>query len=100
LSLAITEARISAGKGSSAEAMQKLLATSQRARMMGLIPYELQARLAISEIQTADGATGKNKDDKDKARTGVASLRRDAMQSSYKLIARHADALLAAQSVH
>jgi eukaryotic-like serine/threonine-protein kinase len=100
LSLAITEARISAGKGSSAEAMQKLLATSQRARKMGLIPYELQARLAISEIQTADGATGKNKDDKDKARTGVASLRRDAMQSSYKLIARHADALLAAQSVH
>ena len=31
LSLAITEARVSAGKGSSAEAIQKLLATSQRA---------------------------------------------------------------------
>jgi serine/threonine protein kinase/Tfp pilus assembly protein PilF len=108
LSLAITEARVSAGKGSSAEAIQKLLATSQRARNMGLIPYELQARLAISEIQTA-GATSKHndRDDKDKgakdsskARAGVELLRRDALRLNYKLIARHTEALLAAQSVH
>jgi len=103
LSLAITAARVSAATGSSAEAVQKLLATSQRARAMGLIPYELLARLAIGEIQMADAATsnGKDKDkDKDKARAAVEALRRDAMQSNYKLIARQAVALLAAESAH
>jgi serine/threonine protein kinase/Tfp pilus assembly protein PilF len=99
LSLEITEARVSAGKGSAAEAVQKLLATSQRARNMGLIPYELQARLATSEIQTAGGATN-GATNKDKGRAGLESLRRDARQANYKLIARHADALLAAKSVH
>jgi tetratricopeptide (TPR) repeat protein len=102
LSLAITEARVSAAMGGSTEAVQKLLATSKRARDMGLLSYQLQARLAISAIQVAasatDGATN-GTTSKEKARADLESLRRDAAQSNYKLIGRHAEALLAARSV-
>jgi hypothetical protein len=82
--------------GGSAEAVQKLLATSKRARDMGLLSYQLQARLAISEIPA--GATN-GTTSKEKARADLESLRRDAAQSNYKLIRRHAEALLAARSV-
>jgi hypothetical protein len=60
---------------------------------MGLVPYQLQARLAIGEIQTAAGP-------KDRVRAGLESLSRDARQSHYKLIARKADALLAVKPAH
>ena len=93
LSLAITQARVSAGKSGSAEGLQKLQATAQRARDMGLVPYQLQARLAIGEVQTASGG-------KDRARAGLESLSRDAKQSHYKLIARKAEALLSAKPAH
>ena len=93
LSLAITEARVSAGKSASTEGLQKLQATAQRARDVGLVPYQLQARLAIGEIQTATGG-------KDRARAGLESLSRDARQSHYKLIARKAEALLSAKPGH
>jgi tetratricopeptide (TPR) repeat protein len=85
LSLAITEARVSAVRTGSASAMQKLQAASQRARTLGLVPYQLQARLAIGEVQPAG------------ARTALESLSRDARQSNYKLIARKANALLSAR---
>jgi eukaryotic-like serine/threonine-protein kinase len=93
LSLAITQARVSAGKGGgSAGAVQQLLAVSQRARAIGLILYQLQARLAIGEIQTAGGLEG--------ARAGLESLSRDAKRLNYKLISRKADAVLSAKPAH
>ena len=90
LSLAITEARVTAAKGSPAEAIKKLLGVSQRAKGAGLVPYELQARLAIGQIQVASGAD-------EQARAALQSLSRDAKQQRYKLIARTADALLLAK---
>jgi ATP/maltotriose-dependent transcriptional regulator MalT len=93
LSLAITEARVSAAKGRSAAAVQKLLATAQRAHDLGLVPYQLQARLAIAEIQMANGSA-------DQARAGLASLSRDARQLSYQLISRKADTLLSSKAAH
>ncbi len=92
LSLAITEARVSAAKSSSA-ALQKLQAAVQRAKEMGALSYQLQARLAIGEIQGATGA-------KESARPELESLIRDAHQSHYKLIARKAQALLSARPAH
>ncbi|HET6177965.1 MAG TPA: protein kinase [Candidatus Sulfotelmatobacter sp.] len=95
LSLGITEARVSAAisASSSAVAVQKLQAAFQRARDLGLVPYQLQARLAITEVQMASGA-------KDKARADLELLARDARQSNCKLIARKADALLSAKPAH
>jgi eukaryotic-like serine/threonine-protein kinase len=90
LSLSITEARVTAAKGSPAEAIKKLLGVSQRAKGAGLVPYELQARLAIGQIQVASGAD-------EQARAALQSLSRDAKQLRYKLIARTADALLLAK---
>ncbi len=92
MSLAITEARASAAKGGSADAVRKLLATSQRARDVGMVPYQLQARLAVGEIQTAVGVDG--------ARAGLESLSHDAKQLNYKLISRKAQALLSARPAH
>jgi len=89
LSLAITEARVSAAKNGLA-ALQKLQAAVQRAKEIGVLSYQLQARLAIGEIQTATGA-------KETARPGLESLLRDAKQSNYKLISRKAQALLSAK---
>jgi eukaryotic-like serine/threonine-protein kinase len=97
LSLAITEARVSAAKAGVVEATQKLQATLQRAHSMGLVAYQLQTRLAVGEIQTA--ATGKDGSGKDtekaQARAALQTLSRDARQAHYKLIARKADNLLA-----
>jgi tetratricopeptide (TPR) repeat protein len=93
VSLAITEARVSAAKSGPIVALQKLQAASQRAKEMGVLSYQLQARLAIGEIQTANGAKGS-------ARPGLESLIRDARQSNYKLIARKAQALLSAKPGH
>ena len=87
LSLAITEVRVSALKTGSVRSVQKLQASSQHAREMGLVPYQLQARLAIGEIQMADGG-------KDRARVGLEALIHEAKQLNYKLISRKADALL------
>jgi TolB-like protein len=95
LSMAITQARVSAGKGDSPGATQKLLAASQRAREKGLVPYQLQARLAMGEIQAANGPN-----DKERARAGLESLIRDARQSNCRLIARKAQALLSAKPAH
>jgi len=92
LSLAITEARVSAAKNGPA-ALQKLQSASHRAKEMGVLAYQLQARLAIGEIQTATGA-------KENARPGLESLIRDAHQSNYKLISRKAQALLSAKPAH
>jgi serine/threonine protein kinase/Tfp pilus assembly protein PilF len=89
LSLAITEARVSAARNRPA-ALQKLQAAAQRAKDMGVLSYQLQARLAIGEIQIATGA-------KENSRPGLESLIRDAKQSDYKLIARKAQALLSAK---
>jgi serine/threonine protein kinase/Tfp pilus assembly protein PilF len=93
LSLAITGARVSAVKSNAAAALQKLQTASQRAKEMGVFPYQLQARLAIGEIQTNAGS-------KDSARSGLESLIRDARQSNYKLIAGKAQVLLSAKPAH
>jgi hypothetical protein len=93
LSLAITEARVSAAKSGPIAALQKLQAASQHAKEMRVFPYQLQARLAVGEIQTANGA-------KDSARPGLESLIRDATQSNYKLIVRKAQAVLSAKPAH
>ncbi len=93
LSLAITEARVSAGKSGATAAVQRLTALSQRARSLGLVSYDLGAHLAIGEVQTQGGM-------KDRARAGLEAVRRDARQMNYKLIARKADALLSAKPAH
>jgi hypothetical protein len=67
-----------------------LQTTAQRAKEMGVLAYQLQARLAIGEIQTATGA-------KESARPGLESLIRDAHQSDYKVISRKAQAILSAK---
>jgi eukaryotic-like serine/threonine-protein kinase len=90
ISLAITEARVLAAKGSASEALLKLQAVLLRAREAGLIPYQLQARLAMGQIQMEGGEAGR-------ARTGLEQLSKDAKQSGYKLVASKADALLAAK---
>jgi hypothetical protein len=64
---------------------------------MGLVPDQLQARLAIGEIQTAGRPTDNNKD---RARVALESLARDARQSNYELISRKAQALLSAKPAH
>ena len=92
ISLAITEARVLAAKGSTPEALQKLQAISLRAREAGLIPYQLQARLATGQIQMENGEAGR-------ARSGLEQLSKDAKQSGYKLVASKVDALLAAKPV-
>ena len=89
VSLAITDARVSAAKGSASSALQKLQAASQHAKALGLVPYQLQARLAIAEIQSASGA-----------RAALESLSQDAKQANFKLIARKANALLSARSAN
>jgi tetratricopeptide (TPR) repeat protein len=93
LSLAITEARVTAVKGSSADAIKKLLATSQRAKEIGLVPYELQARLTIGQTQMASGAT-------EQASSALRSLARESKQLNYKLIARAAEGLLSTKGGH
>jgi tetratricopeptide (TPR) repeat protein len=93
LSLAITEARVSAGKTGTAAAVQRLTTASQRARSLGFVPYDLGARLAIGEIQTQGGM-------KDRARAGLEAVRREAHQMNYKLIARKADTLLSTKPAH
>lgn len=97
LSLAITEARVSAGKSGTASgtaaAVQRLTTASQRARSLGFVPYDLGARLAIGEIQTQGGM-------KDRARASLEAVRREARQMNYKLIARKADTLLSPKPAH
>jgi hypothetical protein len=60
---------------------------------MGLIPYQLQARLALAQIQIVAGTS-------EPARANLQALSRDAKQLNYKLIARKADALLSAKPVN
>lgn len=90
LSLAITEARIEARKGGSAEALQKLAAATERAREAGLVLYQLQARLAMGETQMANGESARG-------RGTLESLSHEAKRLHYMLIARKADALLSAK---
>jgi ATP/maltotriose-dependent transcriptional regulator MalT len=89
-SRSITEARVLAAKGNATEAVRKLQGTSQRARETGLVPYHLQARLAIGQIQMASGDAGQG-------RGTLELLSREAQQLHYSLIARKADALLSAK---
>jgi len=90
LSLKITEARVSGAQGSPADAVKALLAISQKAKGIGLVPYELQARLALGQLQLAIGAN-------EQARSALQSLIRDAKQLRYMLIARSAESLLSAK---
>ena len=81
---------MSGAQGSPADAVKALLAISQKAKGIGLVPYELQARLALGQLQLAIGAN-------EQARSALQSLIRDAKQLRYMLIARSAESLLSAK---
>jgi len=85
LSFEITRGRVAAH--SAEDGVSRVLAAERRARQFGMLPDELQARLAIAEIQAAKGGL---------ALASIESLRGDALRLDYRLIARKAEALRSA----
>jgi tetratricopeptide (TPR) repeat protein/predicted Ser/Thr protein kinase len=85
LTLLITDARVRAASGQTADATKSLEAVLAEAAKYHRVADELEARLALGEIEMASG----------KAVTGrarLAVLEKDATATGYVLIARKADA--------
>jgi tetratricopeptide (TPR) repeat protein/TolB-like protein len=85
LSFEITRGRLAARSGE--DGISRVSAAEQRARQLGMVPYDLQARLALAEIQAAKGVL---------TPASLESLRSDALRLDYRLIARKAQAQRAA----
>ena len=85
LSFEITRGRVAAHSGE--DGVSRVLAAEQHARQFGMLPFELQARLAVAEMQAAKGGL---------ALGSVQSLRGDALRLNYRLIARKAEGLRSA----
>lgn len=81
--LSIAAARVQAALGKSGEAKRTLESVLQTARQYGYRAYELEARLALGEIELASGNAT--------ARTLLESLKKDADDGSFHLIARRAE---------
>ena len=84
------EARVKAKSGKTKEALQSLQALLSTARKSGYGLYELQARLAISEIENESGSP--------LVRGHLLDLEKDARQRGALLIANQAQALMGPQS--
>ena len=82
LSFEITRGRVAARSGE--DGLRRVSAAEQRARQLGMVPYDLQARLAVAEIQAAKGGL---------PNATLESLRSDALRLDYRLIARKAETL-------
>ena len=89
LGFEITRGLVSGRSGNVTEGGTTVLASEQRAKQMGMVPYELQARLALAEMQIRTGKTAP-------AQAALESLRTDATRRNYKLIARKAEGLRSA----
>jgi serine/threonine protein kinase/tetratricopeptide (TPR) repeat protein len=85
LDFAITEARVLAALGRTAEARAVLTPALADARTRGLVRYELEARLAAAEIELKSGST-------DDAVKNLTALEKDAAAEGYLLIAQKAGA--------
>lgn len=90
LSIAIVDAQIQADSGKSDQALLNLSTNSREAARFGLVPCQLQARLAHGEIQLRSGkiVTG---------RAELTALTKDAAGKGFNLIAQKATALVAAK---
>jgi hypothetical protein len=82
----LAEARVNAKSGKTADALQSLQSLLSSARKSGYRLYELQARLAIAEIEIQSGAAS--------AREHLSALEKDARQHGALLIANQAQELL------
>ncbi len=82
----LAEARVNAKSGKTADALQSLQSLLSSARKSGYSLYELQARLAIAEIENQSGAAS--------AREHLSALEKDARQHGALLIANQAQELL------
>jgi tetratricopeptide (TPR) repeat protein len=87
LSLAVTAARALAASGRTADATRELEASVRDARQAGLVPAELEARLALGKIELAGGRTGPGQ-------RHLQDLEREARSRGFGLIAARAAAAL------
>jgi eukaryotic-like serine/threonine-protein kinase len=81
LQLAITAARVHATLGQPSEAKRSLDATIAEARKYGFVPHQLDARLALGEIEMKSGQTASG-------RVHLQALEREAHAKGFELIAR------------
>jgi tetratricopeptide (TPR) repeat protein len=79
MAVAVTGARLGAGKGSVAEARQSLETSLVEARRLKLAGAQLDIRLALAEIELSSDAAS--------ARAQLRSIEQDAIHSGYLLIA-------------
>jgi serine/threonine protein kinase/tetratricopeptide (TPR) repeat protein len=82
----LAEARVKAKSGKTSEALRSLESLLASAHKSGYGLYELQARLAIAEIETQSGAAT--------ARDHLSALEKDARQRGALLVANQAQELL------
>jgi eukaryotic-like serine/threonine-protein kinase len=88
LSLAIRVSQVQAGLGHTQEALQKLGSVLQEATRAGLVPQQLEARLALGEIEMKAGKSST-------ARAQLTALKSDASAKGFMRISRKASQLLA-----
>jgi serine/threonine protein kinase/tetratricopeptide (TPR) repeat protein/TolB-like protein len=81
----ITAARVRAASGHSAEAMKKLVTVLAEATKTGFVGDQLEARLALGEIEMKSGKTSAG-------RARLAALEKEAAKKDFLLIARKAAA--------
>jgi tetratricopeptide (TPR) repeat protein len=93
LSLTITEAWLEAKEGNGVEAKRHLDDTISRARSMGLIGYEFEARLARAEIELQEP-------DPQRATVDLKNLENEANAKGYRLIGQKAAKLESQCTAH
>jgi hypothetical protein len=84
MEFAIAEAQVLAGSGKAADANRILAEVIANARKMGLVRYELEARLASGEIELKSGVAAEG-------RKNLDALAKDASARGYALIAQKAE---------
>lgn len=89
--IAIRLARLQAALGHSREALQKLTAALSEASHSGIVPQELEARLAVLGIEMKAGESSI-------ARAQLALLTRDASSKGFLLVARKSKELAASKN--
>jgi tetratricopeptide (TPR) repeat protein/TolB-like protein/tRNA A-37 threonylcarbamoyl transferase component Bud32 len=83
LNLAVTRARVEAALGKTGEAKKQATQALQLATKHGFVPEQLEARLALGEIEMKSGEA-------DSGRARLAGLEKDAQTKGFLLIARKA----------
>jgi tetratricopeptide (TPR) repeat protein len=83
LNLAVTRARVEAALGKTGEAKKQATQALQLATKHGFVPEQLEARLALGEIEMKSGEA-------DASRARLAALEKDAQAKGFLLIARKA----------